>query len=431
MKRKLKKRCVRRPRSAGEYSSLEARRMLAGNVNVFQADGALFIRGDNADNQIQVDVNSAGAVVVRGFEGTQINSGQEPFVYDTQDGTIPSLRANMGKGNDRMFVERVKVSGRVVAYGGPGDDSIGFFQSRVNGELLVQTFTGNDNVSIDNSTAAERLVIFTLDGDDTVGVDNSRVGDETLIVTGNGNDRLALKNSVHQKFVYVGTQSGDDFVGADNQTINDSISILTGVGADDVYVDNSNFNAGTFVNGGGNGDRLEIDGNTQFARTPTAKNFEGDDVAGGRLIASGTFNDLIGSGARLGTIAELASITPQLSSLLGAVQATGLTSALNGPGALTVFAPTNSAFAAVDSVVQSLSLEQLTDVLLFHVAEGVVFAGDLVQLESVDTLFGSSFSVDTSDGVVLNGNVTLAATDIRAKNGVVHVINQVLVPGAN
>ncbi len=64
-----------------------------------------------------MDVNSEGAVVVQGFAGTRINSGQGPFVDDTKDGTIASVRANVGKGNDRMFVERVKVSGRVVKNG--------------------------------------------------------------------------------------------------------------------------------------------------------------------------------------------------------------------------------------------------------------------------------------------------------------------------
>ena len=79
-------------------------------------------------------------------------------------------------------------------------------------------------------------------------------------------------------------------------------------------------------------------------------------------------------------------------------------------------------------VVQSLSLEQLTDVLTFHVAVDEIFAADLVQLESVDTLFGDPFTVDTTNGVILNGNATLDATDIRAKNGVIHLLNEVLVP---
>jgi uncharacterized surface protein with fasciclin (FAS1) repeats len=161
---------------------------------------------------------------------------------------------------------------------------------------------------------------------------------------------------------------------------------------------------------------------------PRAINFEGNDVDGGRLIASDTFAELIRSGARLGTVAELAAITPELSTLFGAVEATGLRSALNGPGTLTVFAPLNSAFAEIESVVASLSTDQLRDVLTFHVAPETIFASDLGQLESVDTLLGRSFTVDTSDGVVLNGNATLAATDIRAKNGVVHLLNQVLVP---
>ncbi len=430
MKRRLRNQMARCRNSIGDYSSLEPRRMLAGNVNVFQTEGILYIRGDGADNQIQIDVNSSGDVVVEGVQGTTINRAEDSFVYDTDNGFISSLRSNLGAGDDSMFVEKLRVSGRVVAYGGAGNDDIGFFQSRVEKDLLIQTFSGDDNVSIDNVSVLARLIVTTLDGNDTVGIDNSRIADETLIATGEGNDRLAIRNSNHGGFVFLGGDGGDDFISAQNLFVQDTIGVYPGQGADNVLVADSVFESRVFVNGGDGSDSLEVDENTQFRQTVATGQIEGDEIVDGTLLASEAFTDLIRSGARLGTIVELATITPQLSTLLGAVQATGLTSALNSSAPLTVFAPTNDAFAAIDDVVQSLSLEELSDVLKFHVAPDAIFAEDLVLLDSVDTLLEQPFSVDTTDGVVLNGNATLAATDIRAKNGVVHVLNEVLVPAS-
>jgi len=96
-----------------------------------------------------------------------------------------------------------------------------------------------------------------------------------------------------------------------------------------------------------------------------------------------------------------------------------------------VFAPLNSAFEKLpERTLESLTTDQLTDILTFHVATEQIFAGDPVTRTSVDTLLGQSFSVEVDDGVLLNGNVTIAATDIRAKNGVVHLLNEVLLPPA-
>jgi uncharacterized surface protein with fasciclin (FAS1) repeats len=119
--------------------------------------------------------------------------------------------------------------------------------------------------------------------------------------------------------------------------------------------------------------------------------------------------------------------------LTGAVVDTGLAGTLDSPGDLTVFAPTNDAFGKLpDGLLAGLSTDALRDILLFHVAGERIFAADLVQLTEVDTLLERSFSVEVNnDGVLLNDNVTIAATDIRAKNGVVHVLNEVLVPATD
>lgn len=412
------------------YESLEQRRLLAGDVSVFHHESILYIRGDHSDNQIQITADEFGDVQVEGLGGTTINRGSDPYSIDTQNGRIDrGLRINMARGDDSVFIEDVNVVGGAVIYGGDGDDSVGLYQVEVD-SLFAQTGRGDDLVSIDDVDVRGRLAVITAGGNDTVGIDQSLIDGETLVLTGQGDDDLAISNSTHNGNAYVFTYGGNDFVGVDNLTVNGLTSVVTGFGSDDVYVNDSNLNGRTYANGGfRSADNLEIDGDTTFAATPRVVGFEGSDVAGGKIQAAQVYTDLIVDGARLGTITELASITPQLSTLVGALQATGLDSALNGAGPFTVFAPLNSGFESIAGVVDSLTLEQLSQVLQFHVTTGEVFASELVTLDSVNTLLGQSFTVDLSSGdVVLNGNATLAATDIRAKNGVIHLLNDVLVP---
>jgi transforming growth factor-beta-induced protein len=140
------------------------------------------------------------------------------------------------------------------------------------------------------------------------------------------------------------------------------------------------------------------------------------------------------------TIAEIVAGDENFSILLAAVQAAdpAILEALSDEGSLTVFAPTNDAFAALlealDLSAEDLlgNTELLNQVLLYHVVEGAVPAADVVTLDgqSVPTLLEDS-SIDISivdGGVVLNGNVNVIQTDIVASNGIIHVIDGVLVP---
>ena len=117
--------------------------------------------------------------------------------------------------------------------------------------------------------------------------------------------------------------------------------------------------------------------------------------------------------------------------LLTAVEAADLTSALKGEGPFTVFAPTDDAFAAIDSEVLNDLLadtELLTAVLTYHVVPGLFQASDVVNLDSAPTLNGKDVSISAEGGAVTVDNANVIATDIQAKNGIVHVIDQVILP---
>lgn len=133
-----------------------------------------------------------------------------------------------------------------------------------------------------------------------------------------------------------------------------------------------------------------------------------------------------------GTIAEVAAEAGSFNTLLAAVGAAGLGDALNGEGPLTVFAPTDDAFAALpEGTVEALlaDIPALTNILTYHVVPGAAYAADVVGLDSVTSLQGSAISITVNDdGVFLNDSAQVIVTDIMASNGVIHVINAVILP---
>lgn len=134
-------------------------------------------------------------------------------------------------------------------------------------------------------------------------------------------------------------------------------------------------------------------------------------------------------------IVDVAASNPDFSTLVAAVQAAGLVDALKGEGPLTVFAPTNAAFAAlpagtVENLLKPENKDQLIAILTYHVVAGKVMAADVVKVESATSLQGQSITVSVVDGGVMVDNANVIATDIKASNGVIHVIDAVLLPSA-
>jgi uncharacterized surface protein with fasciclin (FAS1) repeats len=141
---------------------------------------------------------------------------------------------------------------------------------------------------------------------------------------------------------------------------------------------------------------------------------------------------VINANAQSKTIVELASETDDLSTLVAAVKAAGLVETLSSEGPFTVFAPTNAAFAALpDGVLESLlkpeNKDKLIAVLTYHVVSGEVMSGDLKDGQKANTVQGEAISVDLKKGVKIN-DATVAMADVRASNGVVHVIDKVILP---
>lgn len=131
-------------------------------------------------------------------------------------------------------------------------------------------------------------------------------------------------------------------------------------------------------------------------------------------------------------IVALAQKTPDLSTLVKAVGAAGLVSTLQGKGPFTVFAPDNMAFASIQSTVDTLlkpaNKAELTKVLKYHVVPGTYTAADLKDGRQLTTVEGKKLTVTVKDGKVMVHKATVVTPDVQASNGVVHVIDTVLVP---
>ncbi len=152
------------------------------------------------------------------------------------------------------------------------------------------------------------------------------------------------------------------------------------------------------------------------------------------LIAAGTAFALSAPAAALADdIVDVAAGAGSFDTLVAAVQAAGLEETLRGEGPFTVFAPTDEAFAAlpegtVASLLEEENRDQLVAILTYHVVPGAVMSSDIAgqQLE-VETVQGSSLSIDAGDRVRVNDAWVIQA-DVEASNGVIHVINEVLLP---
>lgn len=136
----------------------------------------------------------------------------------------------------------------------------------------------------------------------------------------------------------------------------------------------------------------------------------------------------------LGSIYDVAADNG-FTTLLAAVDAAGLKSTLETDGPFTVFAPTDAAFAAlpagtVETLLQPENIDALTDILTYHVVSGRVNSSQVVDLESATTLQGQSVNIEVIEGSVFINGARVSVVDVEADNGIIHVIDAVLLPAS-
>ncbi len=135
-----------------------------------------------------------------------------------------------------------------------------------------------------------------------------------------------------------------------------------------------------------------------------------------------------------GTIMDVAEANG-FSTLVAAIDAAGLRSTLEGEDQLTVFAPTDAAFAAlpagtVASLLLPENIQTLTNILTYHVVSGRVPSTDVVNLASAPTLLGQNVTIEVIDGSVFINGAQVITVDVEADNGIIHIIDAVLLPAS-
>lgn len=151
----------------------------------------------------------------------------------------------------------------------------------------------------------------------------------------------------------------------------------------------------------------------------------------GTLLCASTFG--ASQAAAASDIVDTAVKAGSFKTLVAAVKAAGLVETLKGAGPFTVFAPTDEAFAklpagTVEDLLKPENKAKLTAVLTYHVVAGKVMAADVVKLTSAKTVQGQNVAVSATDGTVMVDNAKVVKTDIVTSNGVIHVIDSVILP---
>ena len=159
-----------------------------------------------------------------------------------------------------------------------------------------------------------------------------------------------------------------------------------------------------------------------FRRSSIALSTAASMLAATSSLADGHSKDIVDTAVGAGSFGTL----------VAAVQAAGLVDTLKGDGPFTVFAPTDDAFAAlpegtVEGLLKPENKDQLTAILTYHVVPGKVMSGDLSNDMMVKTVQGGELTIMTEGGVTVNG-ANVVTADVEASNGVIHVIDAVLLP---
>ena len=171
---------------------LERRRMLAGNVDVtFTGGNDLILRGDNADNQVQVSTNTFGDLVIQGLDGTTIELGGETAGSHTiflGESSVDDMQILLRGGNDEVTVSNSNISGNLIVVGAAGDDDVTLLDLQIGGQVRAILSAGDDTASFTGLDVTERLTIVGGSGDENVTILDSTIGENASIVLSAGDD---------------------------------------------------------------------------------------------------------------------------------------------------------------------------------------------------------------------------------------------------
>ncbi len=261
--------CRRRLVGPHEVSEqLESRTLLAGNVLVSLSGSNAQITGDAGNNEIEVVVDN-GSVVVRGLNGTTINSGTANFTLANASTSFPgSLTGSLGDGDDITTIgPGITFTGNVALYGEGGSDTLRALTGTYQGDLALAGRDGATAIVIDGATVSGNVSVRGL-GATVASITGSTIHGRLDALTGPGDsaDSIVIKGTTIDHATKIRTGRGDDNVVIQNSYLNGQLIMLTGAGNDVVYIDSSSIARFARIATQRGNDTLQVVNSSSFSR---------------------------------------------------------------------------------------------------------------------------------------------------------------------
>ena len=310
---------------------LEDRTLLAGDVTAQFIGRDAVLRGDAADNSIEILVD-AGNVIVRGLDGTTVNGAATDFVLVSGSDRIrDDLRIFLGAGNDRLVVGNgLMIAGRLTIWAGAGDDRVAVADATVGDDVRIFGMSGSDTISIQATTIRDDLKIRGGSGASLINVSDSIIGDnarihggssaDDIVVTGTtirhntrvfagaGSDNIVMQNATVGRNLRAFAGAGNDVLMIDNSMVGDDARVFAGAGNDSVVSQASTVRDRFLAWGGAGGDAIEVDAASSAGRM-RVRSFENTTVEEA-IIAARITDPVTGAIAR--AAAAVAAFDPGL-----------------------------------------------------------------------------------------------------------------------
>lgn len=244
---------------------LEARFLLAGNLDVnFFGDNVQF-RGDSSANEVEVAIE-AGDIVVRGQNNTTINGSSSPFVLRDGSTSLPgTLRVFLGDGDDIFSIQgAIQIGGGLHAWTGSGSDHFGVDGVSVAKSVLLFTGGGKDGAVLQRLTVGDHLIVGMGEGDDTLHTQLVQVGGNLIANTGRGDEAIVVEETSVQKRLVLNTASGNDTVSVVESSTQEDATIRTGVDNDFVSIQSTEVGTHLNVVSARGDDAVDVGGTTSI-----------------------------------------------------------------------------------------------------------------------------------------------------------------------
>ncbi len=247
--------------------TLEARYLLAGNVDVNSIGDGFKLSGDSLANNAEISV-VGGNIVLTGKDGTTINGSASPFTLRTGSTQIDgSLLVYLLDGNDTFVIKgQIQIGDNLRIFAGAGNDTLGMENVTVQDDVFVFASDGNDQIAMRNSTVQGNFHVDLGDGDDTFSLQSITGVDRLFVLGGRGAEAIVLEQTTIDGPLVLNTGTGNDTVSIVGSTIRGHVLAISGLSDDFISIDSSTIAGKLIVVGSRDDDSVVLRGTTSIGK---------------------------------------------------------------------------------------------------------------------------------------------------------------------